>query len=49
MAVSGQRYAPAMLYPQEKDPGTHWIGDWGASELVWTQRLEEKSFACARS
>jgi hypothetical protein len=26
MGVSGQRYAPAALYPREKDPGTHCTG-----------------------
>jgi hypothetical protein len=27
MGVSGQRHAPAALYPRGKDPrGTHWIG-----------------------
>jgi hypothetical protein len=28
MGVSGQRHAPAALYPRGKDPGTHWIGGW---------------------
>jgi hypothetical protein len=28
MGVSGQRLAPAALYPREKTSGTHWIGDW---------------------
>jgi hypothetical protein len=29
MGVSGQRHAPAALYPREKNPpGTHWIGGW---------------------
>jgi hypothetical protein len=28
MGVSGQRYAPAALYPRGKNPGTHWIGGW---------------------
>jgi hypothetical protein len=28
MGVSGQRHAPAALYPREKTPGTHWIGGW---------------------
>jgi hypothetical protein len=28
MEVSGQRNAPAMLYPWEWTPGTHWIGGW---------------------
>jgi hypothetical protein len=46
MGVSGQRHAPAALYPRGKDPGTHWIEEAGwASEPVWTQRLEEKSSA----
>jgi hypothetical protein len=26
--VSGQRHAPAALYPPGKDPGTHWRGGW---------------------
>jgi hypothetical protein len=41
--VSGQRYAPAVLYPREKDPRyplDRRLG--GASKLVWTQKLEEK-------
>jgi hypothetical protein len=28
MGVSGQRHAPAALYPLGKSPGTHWIGGW---------------------
>jgi hypothetical protein len=28
MGVSGQRHAPAALYPRERTPGTHWIGGW---------------------
>jgi hypothetical protein len=24
--MSGRRHAPAALYPQGKDPGTHWTG-----------------------
>jgi hypothetical protein len=28
MGVSGQRHAPAALYPRGKNPGTHWIGGW---------------------
>jgi hypothetical protein len=28
MGVSGQRHAPAALYPLGKNPGTHWIGGW---------------------
>jgi hypothetical protein len=26
--VSGQRHAPAVLYPGERTPGTHWTGRW---------------------
>jgi hypothetical protein len=28
MGVSGQRLAPAVLYPPGKDPGTHCTGGW---------------------
>jgi hypothetical protein len=28
MAVSGQRQAPATVYPRGKDPGTHCTGSW---------------------
>jgi hypothetical protein len=28
MGVSGQRHAPAALYPGERTPGTHWTGGW---------------------
>jgi hypothetical protein len=28
MGVSGQRHAPAALYPRGKTPGTHWTGGW---------------------
>jgi hypothetical protein len=28
MEVSGQRHAPAALYPRGKDPGTHCTGGW---------------------
>jgi hypothetical protein len=43
MGVSGQRHAPAALYPRGKNPGTHWTRGCWAPEPVWTQRLEEKS------
>jgi hypothetical protein len=26
--VRSQSYAPAALYPRERTPSTHWIGDW---------------------
>jgi hypothetical protein len=48
MGVSGQRHALTVLYAWGRTPGT--IGqesEW-APEPVWTQRLEEKSFASAR-
>jgi hypothetical protein len=45
--VSGQRYASAALYLRERPPvPIGWEAGW-ASELVWTQTLEEKSFASA--
>jgi hypothetical protein len=28
MGVSGQRHAPAALYPRGKNPRYHWIGGW---------------------
>jgi hypothetical protein len=28
MGVSGQHHVPAALYPEERTPGTHWIGGW---------------------
>jgi hypothetical protein len=28
MGLSGQRHAPATLYPQERIPGTHCTGGW---------------------
>jgi hypothetical protein len=48
MGVSGQHHAPAALYPRGKDPPVSIVQEavW-ASEPVWTQRLEEKSFAPA--
>jgi hypothetical protein len=45
--VSGKRHAPAALYPGERIPCTQWTGAGWAPESVWTQRLEEKSFASA--
>jgi hypothetical protein len=49
MGVSGQRHAPAALLPPGKGPPVPIVQDAGwASEPVWTQRLEEKSFAPRR-
>jgi hypothetical protein len=46
MGVNGQRHAPAALYPQGKDPPVPIVQEAGwASELVWTQRIQKKSFA----
>jgi hypothetical protein len=42
--VSGQRHAPDALYPRGKDIRQE--AGW-APEPVWTQRLQEKSFASA--
>jgi hypothetical protein len=47
MGVSGQRHAPAALYPRERTPvPTVQEAGW-APEPVWTQRLEEKSLTSA--
>jgi hypothetical protein len=46
MGVSGQRHAPAALYPPGKGPPIPVVQEAGwAPELVRTQRLEEESFA----
>jgi hypothetical protein len=48
MEVSGQRHAPAALLPPGKGPPVPIVQEAGwAPEPVWTQRLEEKSFALA--
>jgi hypothetical protein len=48
MGVSGQRHAPAALLPLGKGPPAPIVQEAGwAPEPVWTQRLEEKSFASA--
>jgi hypothetical protein len=48
MGVSGQRHAPAALLPPGKGAPVPTVQEAGwASEPVWTQRLEEKSFAPA--
>jgi hypothetical protein len=41
--VSGQRHAPAALYPQGKDPRYPLY-----TQPVWTQKFEEKSFRLCR-
>jgi hypothetical protein len=46
--LSGQRHAPAALYPPGKDPPVPIVQEAGwAPELALTQRLEEKLFASA--
>jgi hypothetical protein len=48
MGVSGQHHAPAALLPLGKGPPVPIVQEAGwAPELVWTQRIEEKSFAPA--
>jgi hypothetical protein len=47
MGVSGQRHAPAALYNRERTPVSIGQEAGWTSELVWTQRLEEKSFTFA--
>jgi hypothetical protein len=46
--VSGQRHAPAALYPR-KGPPVPFVqeAEW-APELVWTQRLDKNSFRLCR-
>jgi hypothetical protein len=45
MGVSGQRHAPAALYPGKRPP-VHIVQEAGWDpEPVWTQKLEEKSSA----
>jgi hypothetical protein len=48
MGVSGHCHAPAALLPPGKGPPVPIVQEAGwAPEPVWTQRLEEKSFASA--
>jgi hypothetical protein len=48
MGVSGQRHALAALLPLGKGPPLPIVQEVGwAPEPVWTQRIEEKSFAPA--
>jgi hypothetical protein len=46
--VSGQHHAPAELSLLGKDPSTIGHETRWASELVWTQRVEEKFFTSTR-
>jgi hypothetical protein len=43
--VSGQRHAPAALYTRDRTPAPIGWEAGCASELVWTQRLDDKSFS----
>jgi hypothetical protein len=46
--VNGERHAPSTLYSRGKDPPVPFVQEVGwAPDTVWTQRLEEKSFASA--
>jgi hypothetical protein len=46
--MSGQSHAPAALYPRGKDPRYPFVQEAGWAPVpVWTQRLQEKSFASA--
>jgi hypothetical protein len=47
IGVSDQCHTPAVLYSREGTAATRWIGGWVGPELVWTQRLQQKLFACA--
>jgi hypothetical protein len=48
MGVSGQRHVSAALLPPGKGPPVPIVQEAGrASEPVWTQGLEDKSFAPA--
>jgi hypothetical protein len=46
IGVSGQQHAPAELYHQRKDHGTHWIGRVGLTAGLETE-AKRKSFAPA--
>jgi hypothetical protein len=47
MGLSGQRYASAALYPQERTPGTHCTGDWVGLRAGLDTEARGKVFACA--
>jgi hypothetical protein len=46
--LSGQHHAPAVLYPQEWTPGTHFIGGWVGPRAGLDTEDRKKSFAPAR-
>jgi hypothetical protein len=46
MGVSGQRHAPAALYPREKDPRYPLVRRLGGPQSRSGHGLEEKSSAC---
>jgi hypothetical protein len=46
MGLSGQRHAPAVLYPWEWTPGMHCKRGWVSLIAGLDTRLEEKSFVC---
>jgi hypothetical protein len=49
MGVSGQRRAPAALYPGERAPGTHWTGDWvglRATDCIGTYQENFQALSC---
>jgi hypothetical protein len=50
IGVIGQRYALTALYPQRKGPLVPIVQEagWASEPVVWTQRLEEKSFRLCR-
>jgi hypothetical protein len=50
MGVSGQRHAPAALYPQERTPDTHWTGGWvGPRAGLDTEASGKTVCLCRRS
>jgi hypothetical protein len=46
--VSGQRHAPAALYPQERTTGTHWIGGWVGLRAGLDTEVNEKILCFCR-
>jgi hypothetical protein len=48
MGVSGQRHAPAALYPRGKDPGTHCTGGLVGPRAGLDTEAREKSFRLCR-